>query len=98
MATEKLLFSVNRKTAMDVAKALGVLLLVGSQKGLPWTEYTPPEVKQAVVGTGAAEKRQVLFMVTRLLSLPEPPKPDDVADALAIAICHALKSRISAQL
>ncbi|HZH99437.1 MAG TPA: crossover junction endodeoxyribonuclease RuvC [Fimbriimonadaceae bacterium] len=95
LATERLLFSVNKKTAMDVAKSLGALLLAGSQKGLSWTEYTPPEIKQAVVGTGAADKKQVQFMVTKLLSLRETPKPDDVADALAIAICHAFRSRIT---
>jgi crossover junction endodeoxyribonuclease RuvC len=94
MATERLLFSVNRKTAMDVAKALGVVLLAAGQAGLEVAEYTPPEIKQAVVGNGAAEKRQVGFMVTRLLNLESAPKPDDVADALAVAICHALKSRI----
>lgn len=93
LATERLMFSVNRKTAMDVAKALGVVQLAGAQRGLPWAEYTPPEVKQAVVGTGSADKRQVQFMVGKLLSLPEAPKPDDVADALAIAICHAFRSR-----
>lgn len=96
LATERLLFTVNKTTAMDVAKALGVVLLAGSQRGLPWAEYSPPEVKQAVVGHGAAEKKQVQFMVTRLLGLPAPPKPDDVADALAIAITHALRSRIAA--
>ena len=95
MATEKLLFSVNRRTAMDVAKALGVLLLAGSQKGLPCCEYTPPEVKLSVVGNGAAEKKQVQYMVTKLLGLTETPKPDDVADALAIAICHAMRTRVS---
>src|SRR5437868_5951127 len=94
MATEKLLFSVNRRTAMDVAKALGVLLLAGSQKGLACTEYTPPEVKLAVVGNGAAEKKQVQYMVTKLLGLAVVPKPDDVADALAIAICHAMRTRV----
>lgn len=93
IATEKLLFSVNRKTAMDVAKSLGVILLAVAQSGVPWTEYTPPEIKLAVVGTGAAEKKQVQFMVSRLLSLHEMPKPDDVSDALAIAVCHAFKSR-----
>ncbi|HEY3779805.1 MAG TPA: crossover junction endodeoxyribonuclease RuvC [Fimbriimonadaceae bacterium] len=93
LATEKLLFAVNKRTAMDVAKALGVVLLAGSQEGLPWSEYTPPEIKLAVVGNGAAEKKQVQFMVTKLLSLPSPPKPDDVADALAVAICHAFRCR-----
>lgn len=93
MATERLMFSVNRKTAMDVAKGLGVVLLAGAQRGLPCAEYTPPEIKQAVVGNGAADKKQVQFMVGKLLSLQEVPKPDDVADALAIAICHAFRSR-----
>jgi crossover junction endodeoxyribonuclease RuvC len=92
LATERLLFSVNKKTAMDVAKALGAILLAGSRRGLCWSEYTPPEIKQAVVGNGAAEKRQVQFMVTKLLNLSETPKPDDVADALAIAICHAFRA------
>jgi crossover junction endodeoxyribonuclease RuvC len=92
IATERLLFAVNKTTAMDVAKALGVVMLAASQTGLPWAEYSPPEVKLAVVGNGAAEKRQVQFMVAKLLGLKEPPKPDDVADALAIAICHALKA------
>ena len=95
MATERLLFAVNKTTAMDVAKALGVILLAGSQKGLPWCEYSPPEVKQSVVGQGNADKRQVQFMVTKLLGLPAPPKPDDVADALAIAVTHAFRSRVA---
>ena len=95
LATERLLFAVNKTTAMDVAKALGVVLLAGSQKGLPWCEYSPPEVKQSVVGNGSADKKQVQFMVTKLLSLPRPPKPDDVADALAIAVTHAFRSRVA---
>lgn len=95
LATEKLIFAANKTTAMDVAKALGVALLAGAQRGLPWAEYSPPQVKLAVVGNGAADKRQVQFMVTRLLSLEKPPKPDDVADALAIAICHAFHFRAS---
>lgn len=94
MATERQIFAANKTTALDVAKALGVILLAGSEKGLDWAEYTPPEVKQGVVGNGAADKKQVEFMVTKLLSLDKPPKPDDVADALAIAICHALRTRI----
>jgi len=94
IATERLLFTVNKTTAMDVAKALGVVLLATSQKGLPWCEYSPPEIKQAVVGVGNADKKQVQFMVTKLLSLEKPPKPDDVADALAVAITHAFRSRV----
>lgn len=95
MATERLLFAVNKTTAMDVAKALGVVLLAGSQKGLPWCEYSPPEVKQSVVGNGSADKKQVQFMVTKLLNLSAPPKPDDVSDALAIAVTHAFRSRVA---
>lgn len=94
IATERLIFAVNKTTALDVSKALGVILLTAEQKGLPWAEYTPPEIKLSVVGNGAADKKQVTYMVTKLLGLPAPPKPDDVADALAIAICHAMKSRI----
>lgn len=93
IATERLLFTVNKTTAMDVAKALGVVLLASAEAGLPWVEYSPPEIKQAVVGNGNADKKQVQFMVCKLLSLRETPKPDDVADALAIAICHAFRSR-----
>lgn len=95
IATERLLFTVNKTNAMDVAKALGVILLAGSERGLPWCEYSPPEVKQAVVGVGNADKKQVQFMVTRLLGLEKAPKPDDVADALAIAITHAFRSRVA---
>lgn len=91
LATEKLFFSVNKRTAMDVAKAVGVILLAAAQRGLPWSELTPPEIKLGVVGNGAADKKQVQFMVTRLLGLTETPKPDDVADALAIAIARALR-------
>lgn len=98
LATERLLFSVNKKTAMDVAKALGVVVLAAGQRGLAVAEYTPPEIKQAVVGNGSADKRQVAFMVRRLLALESEPKPDDVSDALAIAICHALRSRMAESL
>ncbi len=94
VATERQLFAANKTTALDVAKALGVILLACSQRGLPWAEYTPPQIKLAVVGNGAADKRQVQFMVTKLLGLEKTPKPDDVADALAIAICHAFQSQV----
>ncbi|MHB8636373.1 MAG: crossover junction endodeoxyribonuclease RuvC [Fimbriimonadaceae bacterium] len=98
VATERLLFTVNKTTAMDVAKALGVVLLAVGAAGVPWAEYAPPEVKQSVVGHGAADKRQVTFMVRRLLGLTEDPKPDDVADALAIAITHAMRAPVAAQI
>jgi crossover junction endodeoxyribonuclease RuvC len=87
-AVEKLFFQRNVSTAMAVGQARGVVLLVAAQAGLEVAEYTPNEVKQAVAGYGAADKRQVQEMVRTLLALPEIPKPDDAADALAIAITH----------
>jgi crossover junction endodeoxyribonuclease RuvC len=88
MAVEELFFTNNITTGIRVAEARGIILLCGEQKGLRIAEYTPMQVKQAVVGYGKAEKKQVITMVTSLLKLPAPPKPDDTADALAIAICH----------
>lgn len=88
MAIEELFFNTNTTTAIAVAEARGVILLTARQKGLKIGEYTPLQVKQAVVGYGRAEKRQVIAMVTSLLKLPAPPKPDDTADALALALCH----------
>lgn len=93
VATEKLFFTKNQTTAMDVAKALGCAVLAATQAGVPVTDYSPPEIKLGVVGNGSADKRQVQFMVAKLLGLKESPKPDDVADALAIAITHALRHR-----
>ena len=92
VATERLFFTNNVTTGIPVGRALGVILLTLAQRGLPWTEYTPTQVKSAVVGTGRADKKQVQYMVTRLLGLNAPPKPDDAADALAIAVCHAHSS------
>ncbi len=89
MAIEELFFSKNITTGIRVAEARGVILMTAEEKGLSMAEYTPNQVKQAVVGYGNADKQQVIAMVTRILNLPEPPKPDDTADALAIAICHA---------
>lgn len=89
MAVEELFFNTNQTTGIRVAEARGVILLCAEQKGLELVEYTPLQVKQSVVGYGRAEKKQIITMVTMLLSLPKPPKPDDTADALAIAICHA---------
>ncbi len=88
MAVEELFFTNNITTGIRVAEARGIILLCGEQKGVKIAEYTPMQVKQAVVGYGKAEKKQVIMMVTSLLRLPAPPKPDDTADALAIAICH----------
>lgn len=88
MAVEELFFNSNHTTAIPVAEARGVILLCAKQNGVELYEYTPLQVKQAVVGYGRAEKKQVIAMTTTLLQLPAPPKPDDAADALAIAICH----------
>ena len=88
MAVEKLFFNKNEKTAIDVSHGRGVLLLAGETMGLPVFEYTPLQVKQAVTGYGRAEKEQVMEMVKRLLALKQIPKPDDAADALAVALCH----------
>lgn len=86
-AVEKLFFQRNVTTAMSVSQARGVVMLAMAQAGIPVIEYNPMEVKQAVTGFGGAEKRQVQLMVQSLLSLDGIPKPDDAADALAIAIC-----------
>ena len=89
MAVEELFFTNNQKTGIVVAEARGIILLAAHLAGITIGEYTPLQVKQAVVGYGRAEKKQVIIMVTSLLGLKEPPKPDDTADALAIAVCHA---------
>ena len=89
VAVEELFFNTNITTGIRVAEARGVILLAAEQAGVEIFEYTPLQVKQAVVGYGRAEKRQVISMVTMLLGLSKSPKPDDTADALAIAICHA---------
>ena len=95
MAIEELFFDKNITTGIAVAEARGVILCTAHRHGVRIGEYSPVQVKQAVVGYGKAEKHQVIEMVTRLLRLPKPPKPDDTADAFAIAICHA-QSRSSA--
>lgn len=88
VAVEELFFNRNVTTAITVGQARGIVLLAAELHGIPVTEYTPLQVKQAVVGYGRAEKQQVQYMVQRILGLKEAPKPDDAADALAIAICH----------
>lgn len=92
VAVEELFFQNNQKTAIAVAQARGVILLTAEEAGVPLYEYTPLQVKQSVVGYGRAEKKQVMEMTRILLKLDKVPKPDDVADALAIAICHAHNS------
>lgn len=87
MGVEQLFFNKNVSTAMTVGQARGVILLTAAQNNLKLAEYTPLQVKQSVVGYGRATKEQVTYMTQRLLCIQEKPKPDDVADALAIAIC-----------
>ena len=88
MAIEKIYFQNNQKTAINVAQARGVIMLAAQKNNLTVFEYTPLQIKTAVTGYGVAKKEQVMDMTTRLLNLKEVPKPDDTADALAIAISH----------
>ena len=94
MAIEELFFNTNVTTAIGVAQARGVILAAAARLGVQIFEYTPSQVKIAVVGYGKAEKRQVMEMTRRILDLSAVPKPDDAADAVAIALCHA-RSRTS---
>lgn len=89
MSVEELFWNTNQKTGIVVAEARGVIICLARRMGLKIFEYTPLQVKQAVTGYGRADKKQMEMMVTTLLKLAETPKPDDTADALAIAICHA---------
>lgn len=88
MSIEKLFYNTNAKTVIDVAQARGVTVLAAQQNGVEIFEYTPLQVKQSVVGYGRAEKKQVQEMTRIILHLEKIPKPDDTADALAMAICH----------
>lgn len=90
MAIEKLFFNTNQKTAIDVAQARGVTLLPAIMENIPIFEYTPLQVKSSIVGYGRAEKKQVQEMTRNMLHLKEVPKPDDTADAVALAITHGL--------
>ena len=92
VAIEELFFGQNVTTGIGVAQSRGVILLAIRQAGIPMAEYKPMQVKQAVVGYGNATKKQVQDMTKRLLHLPAMPKPDDAADAIAIALCHARSS------
>ena len=94
MGVEQLFFNRNVTTAIPVGQARGIVLLTAAKNGLELVERTPLQVKQAVTGYGKATKDQVIYMVTKILHLPKPPHPDDVADALAIAICttHCMNS------
>ena len=97
VAFEELFFARNTKTALQVAAARGVALLSAQQAGLPLYEYTPMQIKSAVTGNGHADKKQVQQMIKLLLSLNSIPKPDDAADALAAALCHANTSGPAAE-
>ena len=89
IAVEELFFNTNITTGISVAEARGVILLAAKKKNVPIYEYTPLQVKQAVVGYGRAEKKQVQLMTKTILNLEKMPKLDDTSDALAIAVCHA---------
>jgi crossover junction endodeoxyribonuclease RuvC len=95
---EQLFFQRNVSTAISVGQARGVAILVLAQAGLPVREYSPQEVKQAIVGYGGADKRQVQEMIRVLLGLEAIPKPDDAADALAVAVCHLHSSQLRQRL
>lgn len=92
VSIEELFFNTNITTGIAVAHGRGVILLACQKAGLKIYEYTPLQVKQSVVGYGRAEKKQVMDMVKRICNLPAPPKPDDAADAVALALCHARSS------
>ena len=92
-AVEELFFSKNVRTALSVGHARGVALLSLANAGIPVSEYKPAEVKEAVTGYGAAPKRQVQMMVQQLLGLADIPRPDDAADAVAVALCHLHSAR-----
>lgn len=94
IAIEELFFNTNTTTGINVAQARGVVLLACKQKGLKMFEYTPLQIKQALTGYGKAEKKQIQFMVARLLDLKAVPKPDDAADGLAVALTHAQTARL----
>jgi crossover junction endodeoxyribonuclease RuvC len=93
MAIEELFFGKNVTNALMVAQARGVIMLTASQRGIPVISYAPRTVKLAVCGTGSADKKQMQRMITLLLHLPKAPNPDDVADALAVALTHAYTKR-----
>lgn len=98
MSVEELFFNQNIKTGINVAQARGIVLTVGYKKNIPTYEYTPLQVKQAVVGYGRADKMQVQRMVKAILKVDTLPKLDDITDSMAIAICHAHSAKYSEKL
>lgn len=93
VAIEQLYFATNAKTAIDVAQARGVIVLSCSMAKIPVVSYSPLAIKQTITGDGKADKRQVQFMLTKILKIKKAPKPDDVADAVAIALTHGYTNR-----
>lgn len=91
-AVEETFYGKNARAALTMGHARGVALLAVAQAGIPLAEYAPREVKQSVVGSGGASKEQIQFMVRAMLGLPRPPEPEDAADAVAVALCHANRS------
>ena len=98
ISVEELFFNNNAKTAINVAQARGVVLIVGCKKNIPTFEYTPLQIKQAVTGYGRADKMQVQRMVKMILNTEKLPKLDDITDSMAIGICHAHSARFSQKL
>lgn len=98
IAVEELFFNQNTKTAINVAQARGIILIVGCKKGIPTFEYTPLQVKQAVTGYGRADKMQVQKMVQSILKVEKIPKLDDITDSMAIGICHAHSQKFAEKL
>jgi len=98
VAVEDVFYSNNVKTALKIGHARGVILLAAADAGLPIAEYSPREVKRAVVGSGSASKEQVQFMVKNILTLKEAPQPYDATDALAVALCHAHRLKMNAMM
>lgn len=98
ISVEELFFNNNAKTAINVAQARGVILVVGCRKKVPTYEYTPLQIKQAVVGYGRADKMQVQKMVKTILGVDKLPKLDDTTDSMAAAICHAHSAKFSVKL
>lgn len=96
VAVEEIFYHKNSKTVITVAQSRGVALMTAASAGVEVAEYTPLQVKQSVVGYGNAEKKQVQIMVQKILSMQQMPRPDDAADALAIAICHIHSYRLGA--
>ncbi len=98
VAVEELFFNSNQKTAIHVAQARGVIIISAVNKNVPLYEYTPLQIKQAVTGYGRADKKQIQTMVKMMLNLNAIPKPDDAADGLAVAICHAHSMKMNSTL